>query len=74
MWHHSCLKDSVMRHTAWSLLLIAVLAVPLMGQFNERTMATDMTGSELLFSSVWTLDGETYNPYAKLIRYRSGRL
>ena len=63
-----------MRNPAPVLILFAALAAPLMGQFNERTMATDMTGSELLFSTVWTLVGDTHNPHSKLIRYRSGRL
>jgi uncharacterized protein (TIGR03437 family) len=63
-----------MRNRAPVLILFAALVAPLMGQFNERTMATDMTGSELLFSTVWTLDGETQNPHSKLVRYRLGRL
>lgn len=73
MWHHSCLKDSVMRHTAWSMLLIAALAAPLMGQYDWLAMATNLTGTDLIFSTTWTLKGERYNPYSKLIHYRSGQ-
>lgn len=63
-----------MRLLLWHSLGALLTVGSLLGQFNERTMATDMTGSELLFSTVWTLDGDTHNPYSKLIRYRSGRL
>jgi hypothetical protein len=73
MWHRSCLNESVMRNTAWSLLPLAVLAAPLMGQFNERTMATDMTGERLIFSTTWSLLGEAYNPNSKLILYQGGK-
>ena len=55
------------------VLAWVLFSTPLLAQFNHRTMATDMTGSELLFSTEWTLQGETYNPYSKIIRYRGGR-
>ncbi len=63
-----------MRPFALCLLSFVLLAAPLPAQFSQRTMATDMTGSELLFATEWALQGETYNPHSKIIRYRGGRL
>ncbi|MBE0659886.1 MAG: hypothetical protein IH602_19485 [Bryobacteraceae bacterium] len=68
------MKESVMRHTAWGLLPLALLAAPLMGQYDWRAMTTNLTGTDLIFSTTWTLKGEPYNPYSKLIHYRAGQL
>ncbi len=57
------------------LLLCAVLfATPLSAQYDWLAMATNLTGTDLIFSTTWTLKGETYNPYSKLILYRAGQL
>ncbi len=63
-----------MKRIAVCLLTAILLTVPLTAQYAQRTMATDLTGTELIFSTSWTLQGETYNPYSKLIQYRSGQL
>jgi uncharacterized protein (TIGR03437 family) len=63
-----------MKRIAVCLLTAILMTVPLTAQYAQRTMATDLTGSELIFSTTWTLQGETYNPYSKLIHYRSGQL
>lgn len=62
-----------MKHTSWTPVVFLLMAPPLMGQFNERTMATDMTGSELIFTTTWSLQGETHNPNSKLIHYQDGK-
>lgn len=72
-WPLTCNDESGMKPLTSRLLPLILLAAPLPAQYGPRTMATDMTGSELIFTTTWTLEGETYNPYSKLIRYRSGR-
>jgi uncharacterized protein (TIGR03437 family) len=37
-------------------------------------MTTNLTGTDLIFSTTWTLKGEPYNPYSKLIHHRAGQL
>jgi uncharacterized protein (TIGR03437 family) len=54
--------------------LVFFTSAPLLAQPSPRTMTTDMTGSELFFTTTWTLKGEVANTNSKLMRYRSGQL
>ncbi len=63
-----------MRPFASRLLSSVLLATPLLAQYDWRAMATNLTGTDLIFSTTWTLKGEIYNPYSKLIHYRAGQL
>ncbi len=76
VWQYNCSCMVQMKPVPAAILLQVLLAMastPILAQFQPRTMTTNLTGTELIFSTEWTLKGEDYNPNSKLIHYRSGQ-